>query len=97
MDVQFTAQRIGSPILLLIAFCTPASAVSLTAPELSHPDAASQVSVPGKFVIDPRGKQIRLVGPRFYADPFKALDFPGRDENAGQKFRDRKKLEIGSD
>jgi hypothetical protein len=30
------------------------------------------------FITDPRGRRIRLVGPRFFPDPEKRLVFPGR-------------------
>lgn len=31
------------------------------------------------YITDVAGKRVRLVGPRFYADPANAMQFPGRE------------------
>ena len=32
-----------------------------------------------RYIIDVVGKQVRLVGPRFYTNPVGKMNFPGRD------------------
>lgn len=46
--------------------------------------AASQATLASErqpaYIVDVQGNRVRLVGPRFYTNPARALDFPGRDE-----------------
>lgn len=51
------------------------SALEVRKPE--RPLSAPQITSPN-YITDVTGKKVRLVGPRFYPDNARALDFPGR-------------------
>lgn len=38
----------------------------------------SETSAAPDYITDVRGRKVRLVGPRFYPDSARALEFPGR-------------------
>lgn len=75
------------PVLLLGTFtCRTFSGTTYAASLSGLPVSASQAQPSGtsadqaRYIRDVEGNTVRLVGRRFYTNPEKALDFPGRDE-----------------
>lgn len=70
----------GSLFMLMLAF------VSIVALPAHGEGADSSVKRPGamaidehRYIIDADGKQVRLVGTRFYSNPKNKMRFPGRE------------------
>ena len=69
----------------LIALCASgrtADAASLSGSPVTESalTQSQKAPEPARYIRDVEGKTVRLVGRRFYTNPGKTLDFPGRDE-----------------
>lgn len=49
--------------------------------------ARSSPSAATNYITDVSGRKVRLVGPRFYPDNTRALEFPGRAKDVGSTNR----------
>lgn len=55
--------------------------VSILEPTKTRSAEFSPGATASNYITDVSGKTVRLVGPRFYPDNARALQFPGRDSN----------------
>lgn len=73
--------------LLIAATSQPLSAqpleVSTLEPSRTRSAAFSSEQTTSNYITDVSGKKVRLVGPRFYPDSARALQFPGRAARVG--------------
>lgn len=64
----------------LPAIAQPIEVSTLEVPSANSAPRPPKVLAPN-YITDVSGKKVRLVGPRFYPDSARALDFPGRRHN----------------
>ena len=57
--------------------------VSTLEPSTTRSAAFSSEQTTSNYITDVSGKKVRLVGPRFYPDNARALQFPGRAVSVG--------------
>lgn len=75
--LTFSIAAISVTALSFPAFSQSIHANGLT---VQKPAIAAGASDGANYITDVTGKRVRLVGPRFYPDTAKAMQFPGREK-----------------
>ncbi|WP_455274456.1 hypothetical protein [Rhizobium herbae] len=76
-----TIFRLGLVVAVIATFPSVSGATSISLPVATPLKATSDLSETPRepqYIVDVEGKRVRLVGRRFYTNPVKSLDFPGR-------------------